>query len=84
MPRVMLHISNLSAQRNGAYLRSVPYRVHTIDTGLIKKMYQAVVGNNFDPVLGRHRQEEIYEFKAALVCFTESSRTARATKRNPV
>jgi hypothetical protein len=35
------------------------------------------------PALGRQRQARISEFKASLV-FTVSSRTARATQRNPV
>ena len=35
------------------------------------------------PALGRQRQEDPCEFEASLVC-RESSRTARATLRNPV
>ena len=35
------------------------------------------------PVLGRQRQEDLYEFKACLI-YTMSSRTARAMQRNPV
>ena len=35
------------------------------------------------PVLGRQRQEELCEFKASLVSKV-SSRTARATKKDPV
>jgi hypothetical protein len=35
------------------------------------------------PVLRRQRQVELWEFEASLVCRV-SSRTARATQRNPV
>jgi hypothetical protein len=35
------------------------------------------------PALGRQRQVDLYEFKASLVCRL-SSRSARATQRNPV
>jgi hypothetical protein len=35
------------------------------------------------PALGRQGQADLCEFKTSLVCIT-SSRTARATQRNPV
>lgn len=35
------------------------------------------------PAIGKQRQEDFYEFKARLV-YKMSSRTAKATKRNPV
>ena len=35
------------------------------------------------PMLGRHRQADLYEFKASLV-YRESSRTVRPTRRDPV
>ena len=35
------------------------------------------------PALGRQRQADLCEFKASLV-YSVSSRTARATQRNPV
>jgi hypothetical protein len=43
-------------------------------------MLGVVVVHTLIPVLGKQRQQDLYEFEASLVCRT-SSRTARAMKR---
>ena len=42
-----------------------------------------MVGHAFNPSIGRQRQADLCEFEASLV-YRASSRTARATQRNPV
>ena len=43
----------------------------------------AVVAHTFNPTLGRQRQVDLCEFEANLV-YSASSRTAKATQKNPV
>jgi hypothetical protein len=42
-----------------------------------------VAAHTFNPCIGRQRQADICEFEASLV-YRASSRTAKATQRNPV
>ena len=51
---------------------------------VLKKIWnRAVVAHTLIPALRRQRQTDVCEFKASQV-YRASSRTARATQRNPV
>lgn len=50
----------------------------------IKQSQVVIVVYDFNPVILRHRQEDLYEFEAALVYRVSSSRTARNIYRDPI